>query len=514
MQGSFECPIPLPRRLLIAIAFLVLAVATCPSLAQDEPPNDETPNQDAHPRIAAVIEFSGDIHSLSEQYLYRKLEEARKLGARVTVIEIDSPGGDVEATLRIAERLRNLPWAETVAYVPREALSGAALFSLGCDQILMAPQAVIGDAGPIFLDKDFLFKHASEKVRSHLARQVRDLAEAKGRPPALAEAMVDMNLVVYEVRNGQTGDTAWMSDAEIASSDTPDAWEKIRPVLESRKDHFLELNGKRAVELGLANRTVEGRDDLKEQFPDVEKWIQLKWSRLDTTIMVMNQPFVTGLMFVVGLIALYFEFAAPGLGIGGVVSLICFGLFFWSRFLGGTAEWLDIILFITGFGLLFVELFLIPGFGVWGLAGGLLILIAVITASQPFLVPRTQQELGELTETLTMLMVSIGVFALVAGVMTRRLGSIPGLRRLQLQPPANALEADVPADSLTETIIDGVCVRIGDVGVAESQLRPAGRIRIGHNYVDVVSDGTFVEPEEKVEVINVRGNRIVVRRVG
>jgi membrane-bound serine protease (ClpP class) len=63
-------------------------------------------------------------------------------------------------------------------------------------------------------------------------------------------------------------------------------------------------------------------------------------------------------------------------------------------------------------------------------------------------------------------------------------------------------------------MIDGVCVRVGDVGVAESQLRPAGRIRIGHNYVDVVSDGTFVEPEEKVEVINVRGNRIVVRRVG
>ena len=106
---------------------------------------------------AALIEFSGLISTLSEQYLYRKLDEAQRRNADLVIIEIDSPGGEIEPTMRIAERLRDLGWAHTVAFVPRQALSGAALFSLACDEIVLAPDAVFGDAGPIFLDEDFLF---------------------------------------------------------------------------------------------------------------------------------------------------------------------------------------------------------------------------------------------------------------------------------------------------------------------------------------------------------------------
>ena len=101
---------------------------------------------------------------------------------------------------------------------------------------------------------------------------------------------------------------------------------------------------------------------------------------------------VTGLLFVVGLVALYVEVSTPGLGLGGLVSLLCFALFFWSRFLGGTAEVLEIVLFLTGVAFLAVEIFVLPGFGVAGITGLLLMLAGVLMASQTFLIPETKRE--------------------------------------------------------------------------------------------------------------------------
>lgn len=460
-------------------------------------------------RHAAVIEFQGPITSLSEQYLYRKLDEAERMGVDLVIVEIDSPGGSVDATMRIAERLRDLPFASTVAFVPREALSGAALFSLGADQIVIGPNAVFGDAGPIFMGEDFLFQHAPEKIRSDLARRVRDLAELQGRPPALAEAMIDMDLVVFEVKNNQTGETTFMSQAEIDASDNPADWEIIKPVLESRESKFLEVNGRRAVELGLADANVDSTEALRGRF-DADQWSTLEWSTLDKAVLILNNPFVTGLLFVIALIALYIEFASPGIGIGGLTALVCFSLFFWSRFLGGTAEWLEVMLFLCGLILIIVEVFVIPGFGVWGISGLLLILSSLVLASQTFVIPRTEGDLTDMSQSLAMVLGSGVIFAIAAIWITSRLGYIPVLNRFALSPPTNTSSPTDSLDGAAEP--EGMSVSVGETGIAESPLRPAGKVVFGDDYLDVVSDGTFIEAGEKVRVIKVHGNRIVVRR--
>ena len=113
-----------------------------------------------------LIRFEGPITPLLEQFSYRKLDTAKRREADVVIVEIDSPGGFLDASLNIADRLRNLAWARTVAFVPREALSGAAIAALGCDEIIMSPEARLGDAGPIFQGEDALFRHAPEKIRS------------------------------------------------------------------------------------------------------------------------------------------------------------------------------------------------------------------------------------------------------------------------------------------------------------------------------------------------------------
>ncbi len=460
-----------------------------------------------------LIEFNGPIYTLSEQYLYRKLDEAQRRGADLVIIEIDSPGGEIEATMRIGQRLRDLPWAETVAFVPREALSGAALFSLGCDEIIIAPSAVFGDAGPIFMGEDFLFKHAPEKIRTDLVARVRELAESQNRPPALAEAMVDMNLIVYRVKNRDTGQVTFMSQEEIDSSDDPEVWEKLKPVFESREEKFLEVTGKRAVELNLADGMAASRDELSERYPSRADRIELQWNNVDWAVLILNHPIVTGLLFVVALIALYIEFASPGIGVGGLAALLCFSLFFWSRFLGGTAEWLEVILFLSGLALIGVEVFVIPGFGVWGVTGIVLLASSLVLASEPFLVPKTQQDLTSLTRTLATVLGSGVVCIIIAAWLTSRMGKIPVLSRFALTPPGSDSSSSVVIEASTAGLEDQLDIEIGQQGVADSPLRPAGKIQIGEHFVDVVSDGTFIEVGETVRVVAVRGNHIVVRRV-
>ena len=466
-----------------------------------------------------LIRFEGMISPLLEQFLYRKLDAAERDGADLVILEIDSPGGLVESSFNIAHRLRDLHWAATVAYVPREALSGGAIVALGCDQILMGPNAVLGDAGPIVMGEDFLFRHAPEKVRTDLARKIRDLAEGRGRPPSLAEAMVDKDLVVYEVTDRQTGATTYMSEHELESSRNPDQWEKGPPVLETREGNFLEVNGRRAVELMLADGTADSRQDLQQRLGLAAMPRVIKPTAVDTAVYVLNWPWVTALLFVVGLVALYIELSSPGISLGGLVALLCFALFFWSRFLGGTAELLEIILFLTGVAFLAVEIFVLPGFGVAGLMGLLLMLAGVLMAGQTFLIPETRREWEVFGTSVLVLSCSAVAFAAIAGLLSRHFGSLPLFNRLVLQPSApdtgpragTGADGDKPLPVLAPANLFGVDV--GDWGLAISPLRPAGKARFGDHYLDVLTEGDFVERGRQVRIVEIQGSRIVVRDV-
>jgi len=461
---------------------------------------------------AIRIRFSGTISPLLEQYLYRKLETAREDGAQMVIIEIDSPGGFVESSLNLAYHLLEQEDLYTVAYVPRQALSGAAIMALGANEIVMRPNAVFGDAGPIFLDEDFAFRHAPEKVRSDLVRKLRDLAEARDRSPALAEAMANMDVVVYRVRHKETGEERFLSDEEIEARDRPDAWEKLNPVFESRADHFLEVNGKRAVELGLAEATVDGETSLLKRYGLEGPLTTLEPTAVDTAVYVLNLSWVTGLLFVVGLVALYIEFSAPGISIGGLTAVLCFALFFWSRFMGGTADWLEVVLFVVGLMFLAVELFVIPGFGIAGLSGLLLLGTSLVLASQDFVIPSTAGQLSELTKSLMVVVGSLMAFFLAAALITSYLGKVPFLNRFALQPPTASPASGSLASNSGSANAD-LSVTVGDIGTADSPLRPSGKARFGDEWLDVATEGPFVEQGRAVKVIRIAGRRIIVREV-
>lgn len=461
----------------------------------------------------AIIQFDGMITPLTEQYVYRKLAMAERHGADLVILDIDSPGGTIDSSLAIARRMRDLDWADTVAWVPRQALSGAAIVALGCGTIVMQPNAVLGDAGPIMEDEFRMYQNVPEKVKSHLVREVRDLASSRHRPPALAEAMVDVDMLVFQTTNRQTGEVRFMSEAEIASDGGEAVWEKGPLVLESGESRLLEVNGLRAVELGLAEANAEDREALKGVLGySVAPW-ELKPSGVDTTALILNLPLVTGLLFVVGLVALYVELSAPGISVGGLISFLCFALYFWSRFLGGTAEVLEVLLFIAGIVFLLVELFVLPGFGVAGFMGLVLMLVGIVMASQDFIIPTTQWQFDRLINSLTVVAVS-GV-VVVGAVMTlsRHFGTLPLFSGLVLQPSESAsVHSDTKqqADDKLPPQTPRVAIDVGDWGIAESPLRPAGKAKFGDDRVDVITDGEFVARGRQIRVLEIRGNEIVV----
>lgn len=458
-----------------------------------------------------LIRFEGLIEPRLQQYLQRKLEIAKQKDADVVIIEIDSPGGLLDTSLEVAQRLQGIGWARTVAYVPQEAISGGAIVALGCDEIVMDTEAIIGDAGPIYQGEDSLFRHAPEKVRDYLRQRVAALAENKGRPVAIAEAMVDMDLVVYHVKNRQTGEETFMSEDELREA--ADAWEKGQKVTESDKGQFLTVRGRRAVQLKLAQATAAGRQQLRRRYGLTEGLMIIEPSGVDTAVWVLNLPVVTGLLIVIGLVALYVEFSAPGIGLGGLTAGLCFTLFFWSRFLGGTADWLEVILFAAGVVFLLVELLVLPGFGIAGLTGFVLLILSLILASQSFYIPEKSWQLSRTVETLLVLLISGGVFLGAAFALSKYLGEIPILGRIALRPPDAADMAADPEAGVPGHVSRHFGVGLEDLGIADSPLRPAGRARFGDNYIDVVTEGAFLEKGTRLKVIKISGNRVLVRKI-
>jgi membrane-bound serine protease (ClpP class) len=458
---------------------------------------------DATYKHGVIIDFNGEIGPGLEQYVLRKLEAAKEAGADLVVIEMDSPGGRLKESLELAWRFAQTDWAHTVAYVPHHAFSGAAVASLGCDEIIMGPNARWGDAGAIYRDEQ-AFQFVPQKLLSGFADELRGLAQAKHRPPALAEAIADKSMKVYHVRNTKDGQETYISDREFNAH--PDEWKKLGEVAQSGGDRFLTLTGTEAKECDLASALVNDREELAARY-GLKQFDVMTATWIDLTVALLTWWPMTGLLIIVGLTGLYIEFMSPGHGIGGLIGAACFLLLFWSHFLGGTAGWLSGLLFLLGVACIAVEIFLLPGTVVPGLLGSVLVLVSIVMVCQGFLIPENESELRTLAGTMAMIVVSGGIFVAAAVVITRRMDTLPMLNRLMLAPPdAEPTEAKgaAPGDEP---------LAVGDQGVAHTPLRPGGKGRFGQRTIDVLAGGDFLDRGTPIRVTRVSGNQVVVEAI-
>lgn len=495
---------------LIAISAWVLILVARPAFGAPVPENAK-PQEFKHP---VRIRLEGIITGLTHEYMKRQIEKVRELGADLIIVDIDSPGGDAQASLDIAQDLARIDWAKTVAYIDHQAMSGGAFVALGCEEILMRGDAIIGDAGPIVLGEDSLFRHAPEKIVSFLAAALRSVAQLRNHPPALAEAMIDKNLEVFFFRNKKTDKTECLSQAEVNDSPNPGEWEKLKPVFGSGGGRFLTLNGKAAVETGLAAATVTGWENVKERYGIDGNVPIFKETGVDTALIILNLPIVTGLLLVLGFIFLFVELYAPGLGIFGILSGTCFVLFFWSHFLGGTADWLEILLFVGGIACIAVELFLFPGMIIFGVSGFILVLAGLTMAIVPHAGEFTNQ-FDMVLESAATVGTSIIIVVVASVILARFLGVLPFFKKMLLQPPSSegALAFEDGAVSDTSSGFAVNSLQPGQTGVSRTPLRPSGKARIDGQEYDVVAEGSLIPQGREIRVILVQGNRIVVREI-
>ena len=504
-------------KFVFALVWLAVALASSSASIQSlaaENAEQETPQPT---RSAVIIPLHEDLNPLSGEVLKRKFAEALESDYDVVILDIHSPGGMVRVTFELMDMILDAKDVETVAFIQDDAISGAALVALACDKIVMRQDALIGDAGEIVMGADGAFRYVEAKGRSPVAQKARDAAEATGRPLSLAEKMTDKDMVVFRAVNKNDGTIRYFSDKEWISMDDTDDWEKGKPIREAGKDMFFTANGKRAFELGIAEHLADNQDELAEWLGVMTPIRVMRRTGVDTAIWILNTGFVTFLLLMIGMVALVIELGAPGIGIGGLTSMLCFGLFFWSRFLGGTAGWLEVTLFILGIVFIGLEIFVIPGFGVAGVGGLALMLGSLVMASRRFLIPENSEELAGLGWDIVTVAGAFMGFMIAMLILAQYIGDIPGLSRLTLKPQvaySGAVVAgeDVPADAAA--LLPGwQRVSLGDVGTATGTLRPGGKMSVDDFVVDVVTEGDFIESGREVKVIAKQGTRIVVRAV-
>ncbi|MBI3862220.1 MAG: hypothetical protein HY290_10025 [Planctomycetia bacterium] len=472
---------------------------------------------------AVIIRIDNMIDPMLEQFVLRQIDRAVGDGTNLIIFEIDSPGGYAMISVHISDAISELSRKKvrTVAWVPKKALSAAAIIASGCDEIYLHGDAIIGDAGGIEIGRGGQFEFAQPKVMEPVRRHLENVAEKKHRPAALLLAMTDKDLEVFCVTNRDTGTVTYMTELQIHQSNGQ--WIKGDVVPESGRNQLLTVNGRRAHELQLAETPVRDFDELQARLgiphdvtvpTSTRTWV-------DSLIFTLNTGWAMTLLCLLGFMGIYLELHFPS-GAFGIMSCVCFGLFFWSRFLGGTAGWLEIVLFLLGAGCVAIEIFVVPGVGVFGVSGAILCGFSLILATQTFVIPHSLADVEQLTKSMAALCGAIVGMVVIAALISRYLPSIPLFNDMVLAPPGSAASSSEPKlrpdlageGAFINPVLERDQALVGKQGTAMTVLRPAGKAQLGEDFVDVISDGPFISAGRNIEVVEVSGNRVIVREVG
>ena len=417
---------------------------------------------------------------------------------------IDSPGGSLSDSINLANFLADLDRGKvrTVAYVPAEARGDAALIAMACDQLAMGRDALLGGSGAEAFSADEI-QLARETLRDSLGPK-------KSRSWSLMAALVDPQIRVFRFTNRHDARVEYFSDAELeerqAQAD-PDVWNRGEEVTSPGRP--LSLKGEQAQDLGLARYSVSDFNAFKQAYGLENELVLAEPGWADYLIDALAAPPVAWLLLLIGGAALYAELQAPGIGVGGFVAGICFLLYFWSKHLDGTAGWLEILLFLAGVSCILLELFILPGTAIFGLGGGMLVIVSLVLASQTFVFPRNDYQFSQLRDSLLGL-IGVGVGVVVFAMLMRRyLPHSPLFSHMMLEPPSGAELEDL---AHREALVD-LGHLLGSRGLAATQLTPSGKARFENELVDVIADGEVISRGAEVVVVAVQGNRVVVRSV-
>ena len=437
----------------LALAFLVMGAAAACGRETLAPPDDA---------VVVRIPVTGVIELGLAPFIDRSLREAEASGAVAAVLELETPGGRVDAAQRIVNSVEDAE-IPVFAFVNRRAFSAGAMIALAADEIYMRPGGVIGAATPVTGEGE----KAPEKIVSAMRSEMRALAERRGLDPRIAEAMVDEEI-------------------------------EVEGVVERGK--LLSLTTEEAEEIGYARSAEDIEGVLQQAGIATDRVVDSDINWAEGLVRFLTHPIVSPFLLSLGFLGLLVEIKTPTFGLAGGAGIASLALFFGGHYLVGLAGWEEMILMGAGLVFLLIEAFVVPGFGVFGLLG-----IGGVLASVYLSLVGNLSTIADYSQAAVVLSASV-LLVLVSGWVLIR--TLPSNRRLTRSGILLGEDTGRDVGYLSARVRSEL---VGREGVALTDLRPAGVGRFEGERVDIVAEEGWLEAGTPIRITRSEGYRHVVR---
>jgi len=410
-----------------------------------------------------IAYIEGDIDLGLAPYISRVVSDAEKDNADAIIFKINTFGGRVDAATQIKDAIIGTDLL-TIAFINNRAISAGALIALSCKKIIMVSGSSIGAATVV----DQVGEKVGEKYQSYMRSEMRSTAERNGRRVDIAEGMVDERII-------------------------------IPGLVDSTQ--LVTLTSEEALKYEIADTIMNHLDDIFAYFDlrDAEKIYQ-KSNWAEDVVRFLNNGIISSILIMVGIFGLMAEIKSPGWGLPGTAAIVALALFFGSSYILQLASIIEILMFVVGLGLLLVEIFVIPGFGVAGISGIILIIASIFLSmlgADPFL------DFNAVSMAIIRLTVGFLAALILIFLVARFLPKSNFFKKFILSEEEKATEGYTSRTNLSELL--------GVEGIAVTTLRPAGTAEINGKRVDVVTDSEYIEHGKPIIVTAVEGMRVVVR---
>ena len=486
------------------------------------------------------LKITTEVDNILATYVDRAISMAEREGAELIIAEINTPGGEMGGMWKISDSLVSTT-IPTVAWVNKNGASAGAMITYACKYIVMAPGATFGACVPVTLIPMEGPKLLPEKYVSYTRDQIRSVATATGHSADIAEAMVDQDIELDfadiipperlaklrrilrqwdEAMPEEKAEFKWFLDSsgrlpEEKRQELRDFLVEGSKIVEKGK--ILTLDTDKAFLLNVAIGKAATLDEIfelkaiQEELESARPVVRtVTWSWSELAARFLSMPLISSLLLIGGIVGIATELKVPGFGFPGILGISCIVLLFFGNFAAGAAQWTDLILFGLGVALLLVEIFVIPGFGFVGILGMMLIVASIFMMLLKSPGPNIPASSEDVLRVIRVMSASlIGAAVLLFGLFRLLSPRVPLFGRLVLASSQKAQEG-YTAGSKFAAQADRL---LGKVGVAKSMLRPAGKAVFEGKLFDVVTEGDMVEKDSRIQIIEVRGNRIVVQKV-
>lgn len=426
--------------------------------------------EESQGRQLLIYKFSikQEIAPPSVRNTQRAFDMADSLNADIILLHLNTYGGMVDAADSIRTRIMQSK-IPVVVFIDNNAASAGALISIAADRIYMRPGGNIGAATVV----DQSGEVVPDKYQSYMRSMMRSTAEAKGRNPEIAQAMVDPSFA-------------------------------IEGVIEEGK--VLTFTASEAMRWGFCEGMAENISEVI-QLMGVEdyKLVEQKLTATDKMINFLIHPVVSGILIMLILGGIYFELQTPGVGFPILLAITAALMYFAPLYLEGLASHWEVALFVIGLILLAVEVFAIPGFGVAGVLGIVFMIsglaLAMVGNQGPdFSGVPAREVLTAFFIVIISFFISLSASLYLGAKLftSKTLGSRLALNTVQdTQAGYSSASAQIKA-------------MVGQTGTAYTMLRPSGKIEIGEEIYDATALNGYIEKGETVKVVKYETSQVFV----